>query len=69
MTVAASGKFLRQAITRGMTDSVESVSSSIMTGEKPRLGTASANVSRSSAAQNAVVQERLHSMLKPMKKK
>lgn len=66
MTVAASGKFLRQALARGVTDSLGTVSSSIMTGERPLVGTAAACVSRDHAAQVNVIKEKLNAVLKPM---
>ena len=44
MTFASSKKFLHQAVTRGVPDSLASISSAILVGEKPRVGTATASV-------------------------
>eukprot|EP00388_Colpodella_angusta_P011479 GDKJ01029362.1.p1 GENE.GDKJ01029362.1~~GDKJ01029362.1.p1 ORF type:complete len:562 (-),score=82.49 GDKJ01029362.1:163-1809(-) len=44
MTFASSKKFLHQAVTRGIPDSLASISSAVLIGEKPRVGTATANV-------------------------
>lgn len=66
MTVAASSKFLRSAVSRGITDALGTVSASIMMGDRPKVGTGVAHVSRSTATQSMVVRERITALLMPM---
>jgi len=44
MTFASSKRFLHTAVTRGLGDELKSFSSAIMVGERPRVGTACANI-------------------------
>ncbi|AAZ13273.1 DNA-directed RNA polymerase I largest subunit [Trypanosoma brucei brucei TREU927] len=49
MTFASSKRWLHRAVSRGMSDDLESFSSAIMVGERPRVGTASVRLSTDTA--------------------
>eukprot|EP00656_Telonema_subtile_P026590 TRINITY_DN28570_c0_g1_i2.p1 TRINITY_DN28570_c0_g1~~TRINITY_DN28570_c0_g1_i2.p1 ORF type:complete len:533 (-),score=97.58 TRINITY_DN28570_c0_g1_i2:467-2065(-) len=57
MTFASSKKFLHTAVTRGVPDSLESISSAILVGEKPRVGTALVSIGHSDQAVNNMLEQ------------
>lgn len=60
MTFASSKRFLHTAVTRGVGDDLKSFSASILTGEKPRVGTACVKVRQNPAILQDIVERYLN---------